>query len=159
MAPQRPGCNLSPPPATTTDTVIHSDSLLTVLCCMQAPDAVSGGRHDRSAAKAQHSPTSSASLPAVVKAAAGSSVGHQQGAQGKKSSSGSEPALTQTTSHEADRGRTEVRSGSVDTNPLCCLVVFRFVCLVFRVSSFRSFVGTLQALPVVLPRSGPATPC
>jgi len=37
--------------------------------------------------------------------------------------------LTQTTSHDAGREQTEVRSASVDTNPLCCSVVFRFVCL------------------------------
>ena len=76
---------------------------------MQALDVVSGGRHDQSAAQAQHpSPTSSASVPAVAKVAAGSSVGLQQEASAKKGSSGSEPALTQTTSHDAGRRQIEV---------------------------------------------------
>jgi len=112
---------------------------------------VSGGRHDQSATKAQHPPpTSSASAPAVAKLASGSSVGHKQEASAKKGSSDSEPALTQTTSHDAGRGQIEVRSGSVDTNPLCCLVVFRFVCLVLRVNFCFSFVRIVQALRVVL---------
>jgi len=75
---------------------------------------LSGWRHDQSAAKAQHpSPTSSGSVPAVAKVAAGSSVGHQQEASAKKGSSGSEPGLTQTTSHDAGRGQTEVRALAV----------------------------------------------
>lgn len=119
---------LAPPPAITTDTVINDDSLLTILSCMQALDGVSGGRHDRAATKAQRPSTSSASPPAAAKLAAGSSVGHQQEASTKKGSSDSEPALTQTTSRDADRGRTEVRSGRLDTNPLCCLVVFTSFC-------------------------------
>jgi len=158
MATQHPGCYLSPPPATA-DTVITGDSLQTVLSCMQALDVVSVGMRDRSAAKAQRPPTSSASPPAVVKVAAGSSVGHQQDAQAKKGSSDSEPALTRTTSHDAGREQTEVRSASVDMNPLCCSVVFRFVCLFFRFSFCFMFVRIVQFLRVVLPRSGPATPC
>lgn len=84
---------------------------------------VSRGRHDQSAAKAQHpSPTSSASVPAVAKVAAGSSVGHQQEATAKKSSSGSEPGLTQTTSHDAGRGQLEVPFSIPN-----CLLEFRNV--------------------------------
>ncbi|KAL0037884.1 hypothetical protein WJX79_003856 [Trebouxia sp. C0005] len=79
-----------------------------------ALDGVSGGRHDRAATKAQRPSTSSASPPAAAKLAAGSSVGHQQEASTKKGSSDSEPALTQTTSRDADRGRTEAR---VETPP------------------------------------------
>ncbi len=70
---------------------------------------LSGGRHDQSAAKAQHpSPTSGASQPAVAKVAAGSSAVQQQEASAKKGSSGSELGLTQTTSHEVGRGQIEV---------------------------------------------------
>ncbi len=80
---------------------------------------VSEGRHDRSAAKAQHpSPTSSASVPAVAQVAAGSSAVHQQETPAEKGSSGSEPALTQTTSHDAGRRQTEVRTLAVWTQRL-----------------------------------------
>lgn len=108
MATQHPGCNLFPPPAITTDAVIHH-KILTILSCMQALNAVSEGRHDQSASRTQHPPTtSSASLPAVAKGAQ-SSVGPQQDAPATKGSSDSEPGLTETTSHDAGRRQIEVR--------------------------------------------------
>lgn len=148
MATQHPGCNLFPPPAITTDAVIHH-KILTILSCMQALNAVSEGRHDQSASRTQHPrTTSSASLPAVAKGAR-SSVGPQQDAPATKGSSDSEPGLTETTSHDAGRRQIEVRLRlCVVTNPLCRLVVFTCVCSCVDVSF--SFVRTVQALCVLL---------
>ena len=84
---------------------------------------LSGERYDRSAAKAQHpSPTSSASAPAVAQVAAGSSAVHQQETPAEKGSSGSEPALTQT-SHDAGRRQTEVRRNTMLGGVQICLFV------------------------------------